>query len=130
MCGCQRPLVCSLDTRNLKTNRFDSKGILADLTNNVKMSLSRAWCGLADWNSGIQLQYNVSTCSDDYHHCYCNLLEDVRKITSLMFSIVLNCFKNSTLTASRPHLRLSWLESFNFQQILLLTNVCNSTVLL
>ena len=38
------------------------------------------------------------------------------KISLLMFSIFLNCFKNSTLTASQPHLRLSRFESLNFQQ--------------
>ena len=49
-----------------KNNIFDSDGISADFKNNVKMtSRSRAWCGLADWNSAIQLQQNVSTCSDD-----------------------------------------------------------------
>ena len=39
MCGYQRPLVCSLETRIIKTNLFDSKGISADLKKtHVKMT--------------------------------------------------------------------------------------------
>ena len=65
MCGYQRSLVCSLETININTNLFDRKGISADFKHNVKMTSKPTWCGLADWNSAIKLQHNVSTGLDD-----------------------------------------------------------------
>ena len=70
MCGYQRPLVCSLNTI-FSIARW-SQLILKIAS---KWRLSRAWCGLADWNSAIQLLHNVSSCTD--HLCYSTSLYDV-----------------------------------------------------
>lgn len=115
--------------KNVKSNLIIARGsqLILNITSNWR--LSRAWFELADWNSAMQLQHDVSTCSDDWLQllllfalrCQKNIIIDV----SHLFQLLLGFHFDSITDIFTPRFEL-----FNSHQMSLLTNVCHSTVLL